>query len=103
MVFCGLTILVGKAGAHPGHDHKVLGVIVTIDGDYVTIQTSGGHERSFQVVKATTFLRGREPGQKADLKVGMRLVVNVGEGLEPLRAKRIQYAGAARVGTRAGG
>jgi hypothetical protein len=93
--FCSLAIVTGVAVAHPGHDHKVMGVIVAIDGDYVTIKTSRGHERSFQIVRTTTFVRGKRAGARGDLKIGLRLVVNVGEGTDPLRAKQIHYADAA--------
>lgn len=77
--------------AHPGHDHKVMGTIKAIDGEHVLLESSNGHEVSFQVTKTTRLLRGKETGKAADLKVGMRVVVNVGEGEEPLRAKELQY------------
>jgi hypothetical protein len=85
----------GTAIAHPGHEHKLLGEIVAVDGDRVTIKTNDGKERAFEVVATTTFLRGKQKGAKEDLKAGLRVVVTVGDGKEPLKAKRIQYAAAA--------
>lgn len=78
--------------AHPGHDHKVMGTIISIDGDHLLVKSSNGHELSFDLTKTTTLLRGKGKGAAADLKVGMRVVVNVGEGEEPLRAKELQYS-----------
>src|SRR5688572_17037107 len=68
-VLCALVFLTGRgtAVAHPGHDHKVMGVIVAIDGAHVTIKTNDGKERTFEVVAATAFLRGKQKGAKDDL------------------------------------
>lgn len=88
------TAIAAPAIAHPGHDHKVMGVITAIHGDHVTMKTSDGHERSFQIVPTTKLLRGKKKGTAAELKIGMRLVVNVGSGEEPLKAKEIQYSDA---------
>jgi hypothetical protein len=91
---CAFVLLIGSknALAHPGHGHKVMGEIVAIDGNQVTIKTTDGKERKFELVAATTFLRGKQKGAKDDLKVGVRLVVDVGDGKEPLKAKSVQYA-----------
>lgn len=91
---CALVLLIGSrdAAAHAGHDHKVMGVIAALDGDRVTIKTTDGKERTFEIVAATTFLKGKQKGAKDDLKAGLRLVVDLGDGKEPLKAKSIQYA-----------
>jgi hypothetical protein len=94
-VLLALTLVTVRVAAHPGHDHKVMGTIAAIDGDSVTIKTNDGKERTFQIVPATVFIRGKQKnGGKDDLKVGLRLVVNVGAGTEPLKAKSVQYAAA---------
>jgi hypothetical protein len=84
---------IALATAHPGHDHKLMGTITAIAGDRVTIKTTEGQERSFEITSETKLLRGKKKGITTDLKVGMRVVVNVGSGQEPLRAKQVQYAG----------
>lgn len=89
----GLLMLApAPAVAHPGHDHKVLGVITAIHGDHVTVKTKEGKERSFSLTPETKLLQGKKKGVATDLKVGMRLVVNVGDGAEPLKAKQVQYS-----------
>jgi len=34
---------------------------------------------------------GKGKGAQSDLKVGLRIVVNAGDGAEPLKAKEVQY------------
>jgi hypothetical protein len=88
-----LTLSVPAAAlAHPGHDHKLMGTITTVDGNKVAMKTTEGKDTTFEVVPATVFKRGKAKGAVADLKAGLRVVVNVGNGAEPLKAKEIQYA-----------
>ncbi len=47
---------------------------------------------TFEVTPLTAFKHGKEKGVQADLKAGMRVVVNVGDGVEPLKAKEVQYS-----------
>jgi hypothetical protein len=90
LVLC-VALVATPAIAHPGHDHKIMGVITAIDGDFVTIKTTKGQERSFEVTAKTNILRGKLAGARADLIVGLRVIVNVGDGHEPLKAKSVQY------------
>jgi hypothetical protein len=78
--------------AHPGHDHKVMGVIVAIDDRHITVKTTDGKELTVEVTPTTKFVRAKKAGAFADLKTSMRIVANVGDGAEPLKAKAIEYA-----------
>jgi len=90
------TVLASAAPlAHPGHDHKLMGTITAIDGNKVVIKTTEGKDATFQVIPVTAFKRDKTKGTQADLKVGMRVVVNVGDGAEPMKAKEVQYTSAA--------
>lgn len=87
------TVLASAAPlAHPGHDHKLMGTVTAIDGNKVTIKTTEGKDATFQVIPVTSFKRGKQKGAQTELKVGLRVVVNVGDGKEPLKAKDVQYA-----------
>jgi hypothetical protein len=87
-----LALLVpAVAIAHPGHDHKLMGTITTIDGNKVAMKTTEGKDATFQILPTTSFKRGKGKGAQADLKVGLRVVVNVGDGSEPMKAKEVQY------------
>ncbi len=78
--------------AHPGHDHKLMGTISSIDKNTVVVKTTEGKEMTFEITPVTTFKRGKQKGAQADLKVGLRVVVNIGDGVAPLKAKDVQYS-----------
>lgn len=80
--------------AHPGHDHKLMGTISSIDKNKIVMKTTEGKDMTFEVTPTTAFKRGKAKGAAADLKAGMRVVVNVGDGVEPLKAKEVQYTAA---------
>lgn len=80
--------------AHPGHDHKLMGTISSIDKNKVVMKTTEGKDTTFEITPITTFKSGAKKGAQADLKAGMRVVVNVGDGVEPLKAKDVQYSAA---------
>jgi hypothetical protein len=81
--------------AHPGHDHKLLGTITAIDGNKIVMKTTDGKDATFQVNPLTAFKRDKAKGAQTELKVGMRVVVNVGDAKEPMKAKEVQYTSAA--------
>jgi hypothetical protein len=78
--------------AHPGHDHKLMGTISSIDKNKVVVKTTEGKEMTFEITPITSFKRGKQKGTQGDLKAGMRVVVNIGDGVEPLKAKEVQYS-----------
>lgn len=78
--------------AHPGHDHKLMGTITSIDKNKVVMKTTEGKDMTFEILPTTTFKAGTKKGAQTELKAGMRVVVNVGDGAEPLKAKEVQYS-----------
>ena len=78
--------------AHPGHDHKLMGTISSVDKNKVVVKTTEGKDMTFEITPLTAFKRGRDKGAAADLRAGMRVVVNIGDGVEPLKAKEVQYS-----------
>ena len=80
--------------AHPGHDHKLMGTISSIEKNKVVVKTTEGKDMTFEITPLTTFKRGKDKGAAADLKAGMRVVVNIGDGVAPLKAKEVQYSAA---------
>ena len=77
--------------AHPGHDHKLMGTITSIDKNKVAVKTTEGKDMTFEITPITAFKNGKQKGMLSDLKAGMRVVVNIGDGIEPLKAKEVQY------------
>jgi hypothetical protein len=86
--------------AHPGHDHKLMGTITSIDKNKVLVKTTEGKDMTFEIIPTTSFKRGKAKGAAADLKAGMRVVVNIGDGVEPLKAKEVQYSAPATTAQR---
>jgi hypothetical protein len=78
--------------AHPGHDHKLMGTISSIEKNKVVVKTTEGKDMTFEITPLTTFKKGKQRGVAADLKAGLRVVVNIGDGVEPLKAKEVQYS-----------
>jgi hypothetical protein len=90
-----LLVLPAVSAAHPGHDHKIMGTISAIDGSKVTVKATDGKEQLVELSPATKVLNGKVKSDARELKVGMRVVVNVGDGSVPLKAKEVQYSVAA--------
>jgi hypothetical protein len=77
--------------AHEGHDHKVLGTVTEIAADRIAVKASkDGKVSSVAIVAATKITRGKTKLAATDIKVGDRVVVNIGAGKEPLTAKAIE-------------
>jgi hypothetical protein len=90
-----LFALPAVSAAHPGHDHKIMGTISAIDGAKVIVKATDGKEQSIELSSATKVLHGKVKSDARELKVGMRVVVNVGDGATPLKAKELVYSDAA--------
>jgi len=83
--------------AHEGHDHKIMGTVVSIDAKKIVVKPADpkvGTEKTATIDGTTTFHKGKATGAAADVKAGTKVVLNVGAGKEPLKAKDIEYAAA---------
>jgi len=94
LALSSILILPAAALAHEGHDHKLMGTIVSVTDKKIVIKTADGPEKSAEITPLTTLHKGKDKGAQADLKAGLRVVLNVGAAKEPLKAKDIQYAAA---------
>ena len=94
LVLAAAVLAPSFASAHPGHDHKLMGTISSIDKSKVVVKTTEGKDMTFEITPLTTFKRGKDKGAASDLKAGMRVVVNIGDGVAPLKAKEVQYSAA---------
>ena|SRR5689334_6410903 len=80
--------------AHPGHEHKTMGTVTSVEKSKVVVKTTEGKDVTFEIIPTTTFKRGKDKGMASDLKAGMRLVV-VTAGETESKAKEIDYSAAA--------
>jgi len=81
--------------AHPGHDHKLMGTISSIDKNTVVMKTTEGKDATFEILPTTTFKNGTKRGAQTDLKAGMRVVVSATEDGKKFKAKEVQYSASA--------
>ncbi len=81
--------------AHEGHDHKLLGTITEVAADRLVVKaTKDGAVSTVALTSVTKITRGKMKLQASDLKVGDRVVVNIGNGKAPLTAKAVQVGAA---------
>ena len=65
--------------AHPGHDHKILGVVTVIHENHLEVKDAKG-KISKHVLSATTKIRkDKSKASASDIKVGDRVVVTIRE------------------------
>ena len=86
-----LALPAATAFAHEGHDHKLLGTITEITATRMLVRaTQDGAVSTVAIVATTKITRGKTKIAASDLKVGDRIVVNIGNGKAPLTAKAVQ-------------
>lgn len=89
-----LLVAVPVALAHDGHIHTVMGTVMAVDQKHVEVKTPSGEVLSIALNEKTTFVRAKKKIDPAELKVGKRVVIGIGNGEDPLIAGEIQIAAA---------
>jgi phosphate-selective porin len=70
--------------AHEGHAHKVLGTVTAIAPAKVTVKTQDGKTVTVDTDAKTGFARGTKKVDFAAMKVGDRVVIDLGDGAKML-------------------
>lgn len=83
--------------AHGGFDH-VTGTVVKLENSILTVKTAKG-DVPVALDAKTEITRGDHPAQAADLKAGVRVVVDVPEGSKTKLAHSIKIGAAAKAAT----
>ena len=78
------------AWAHDGHDHLIMGTVTARDATHVSVKTPSGEVLSIAVNDKTTTTREKKKADFKEVTVGRRVVVNIGNGEDPLIAREIQ-------------
>ena len=94
-----LLLAAATARAHDGHDHIIMGTVIAFDVKHVDVRTPSGEVLSIAVTDKTTTTRNKKKIAFTEVHVGRRVVVNIGNGEDPLIARDIQVGVA--VGTAA--
>ena len=76
--------------AHAGHVHKIMGTVMVRDDKHVEVKTPSGEVLSIAVTDKTSVTRVKKKVTLADVQTGRRVVVDIGDGEDPLIAHEIQ-------------
>ncbi len=76
--------------AHDGHIHKIMGTVTARDAKHLEVRTPGGENLSIQINDKTFATRGKKKVNLDEVKTGLRVVVAIGNGEDPLIAGEIQ-------------
>ena|SRR5690348_18376067 len=82
-----------SAFAHGGFEH-VMGTVVKVSADSVTVQTTAKKTVDVGLTAKTTYTRGAKKAEAADMKVGDRVVIDATEANEKLTAASIKLGAA---------
>ena len=85
-----IVVTAGAVAAHDGHDHIVMGTVTARDDKHLDVKTPSGEVLSIAVTDTTTTTRDKKKFAFREVQVGTRVVVNIGNGEDPLIARDIQ-------------
>ena len=88
------------ASAHDGHAHIVMGTVTAVDARQLGLKTPSGEILSIAITPKTSVLRDKKKAAVRDVQVGRRVVVDIGNGEDPLVAREIEV-GVAAAGAKA--
>jgi hypothetical protein len=83
--------------AHKGHAHKIMGTISMIHENHVEIETKDTKKATVVLNDKTRILKATAKAARADLKEGIRVVVDA-EGEKEMTAKTVRIGAAATIG-----
>ena len=83
------ALTAGAAWAHDGHVHRIMGTVMGRDARTIQVKTPGGETLSIAVNDKTVVARGKTKAALADVQKGIRVVVDIGNGEDPLIAREI--------------
>jgi hypothetical protein len=88
-----LALLPTIVSAHGGEEH-VIGMVTKVSDTSVTVKTTAGKIVEVGFDAKTTYARAKMPTQKADVKVGDRIVIHAVEVNEKLVAHTVELGAA---------
>ena len=91
VLMAAAVLLVAPAGwAHEGHVHTIMGTVTALDAGHVAVKTPSGEILSIAITDKTAVVRAKRKVAIAEIQVGRRVVVDIGNGEDPLIAREIQ-------------
>lgn len=85
-----LVLSLGPMLAHDGHAHKIMGTVTARDDKHLEVKTPSGENLSIQINEKTLVTRAKKKIGLDQVIKGRRVVVDIGNGEDPLIAREIQ-------------
>jgi predicted DNA repair protein MutK len=95
MAVVALVATGGLLLAHEGHEHKVMGKVVTIDEKKIEVESTDGKRVAGVLSAETKYLRDKVVAARTDVKVGERVVIVVVEDKDKVQNVKQVLLGAA--------
>jgi hypothetical protein len=89
--------------AHDGHVHKIMGTVTARDARHVEVKTPSGENLSIAINAKTVVTRDKRKVSLSEVQTGRRVVVDIGNGEDPLIAREIQVGAALNTAAPANG
>ena len=80
--------------AHDGHVHWVMGTVTARDAKHLEVKTPSGEVLSIAINAKTSATRNKKKVDLREVAVGRRVVVDIGNGEDPLVAGEIRLGAA---------
>jgi hypothetical protein len=90
-----LSVLPPLAAAHDGHIHKIMGTVTARDAKHLEVKTPSGENLSIAITAKTVVTRDKRKVSVTEVQIGRRVVVEIGNGEDPLIASAIQVGASA--------
>jgi hypothetical protein len=78
------------AQAHGGHVHTVMGTVASRQDKRLDVKSVEGKTVTIVLTEKTSVLRGKQKLELNAIQQGDRVVVDVGDGKEPLTAREVK-------------
>ena len=98
LLIVGFFAFAPVVAAHPGHSHKVMGVVSSIHENHLVVKDAKDKEMTFTLDAKTKITRGRTVLRSSEIKVGERVVVTYDETKDK-DGKTVASAKTVQVGT----
>jgi hypothetical protein len=95
-MLAGMCALPAVVSAHDGHAHLIMGTVTAQDAKHIEVKTPGGENLSIAINAKTVVTRDKRKVARAEVQAGRRVVVDIGNGEDPLIAREIRV-GATRL------
>lgn len=90
MAVVTLVVAAPAIRAHDGHAHTIMGTVTARDAKQLKVKTPSGEVLSIAITEKTSVLRAKRKVAIGEVQVGRRVVVDIGNGEDPLIAREIQ-------------